>query len=132
MYIKPIKTTRDYRQVLKEIESLMSAKANTPEGDRLDVLVTLVEAYERAHFPMDLPDAVDAIRFRMEQAGLTIEDLEPVIGRKNRVYEVLSRRRPLTLRMIEGLHTKFGIPAESLIKQKTEAHERRAAARKRV
>jgi HTH-type transcriptional regulator/antitoxin HigA len=132
MDIKPIKTTRDYRQVLKEIESLMSAKANTPEGDRLDVLVTLVEAYERAHFPMDLPDAVDAIRFRMEQAGLTIEDLEPVIGRKNRVYEVLSRRRPLTLRMIEGLHTKFGIPAESLIKQKTEAHERRAAARKRV
>ena len=132
MDIKPIKTTRDYRQVLKEIESLMSAKANTPEGDRLDVLVTLVEAYERAHFPMDLPDAVDAIRFRMEQAGLTIEDLEPVIGRNNRVYEVLSRRRPLTLRMIEGLHTKFGIPAESLIKQKTEAHERRAAARKRV
>jgi HTH-type transcriptional regulator / antitoxin HigA len=132
MDIKPIKTTRDYRQVLKEIESLMSAKANTPEGDRLDVLVTLVEAYERAHFPMDLPDAVDAIRFRMEQAGLTIEDLVPVIGRKNRVYEVLSRRRPLTLRMIEGLHTKFGIPAESLIKQKTEAHERRAAARKRV
>ena len=91
MDIKPIKTNRDYRQALKEIETLMSAKANTPEGDRLDVLVTLVEAYERAHFPMDLPDAVDAIRFRMEQSGLTVEDLEPVIGRKNRVYEVLSR-----------------------------------------
>ena len=132
MDIKPIKTNRDYRQALKEIETLMSAKANTPKGDRLDVLVTLVEAYERAHFPMDLPDAVDAIRFRMEQSGLTVEDLEPVIGRKNRVYEVLSRRRPLTLRMIEGLHTKFGIPAESLIKRKTQAHERRAAARKRV
>lgn len=83
----------------------MSVKSNTPEGDRLDVLVTLVEAYERTHFPMDLPDAVDAIRFRMEQSGLTVEDLEPVIGRKNRVYEVLSRRRPLTLRMIEGLHS---------------------------
>jgi len=97
----------------------MAAKANTPEGDRLDVLVTLIEAYERAHFPMDLPDAVDAIKFRMEQSGLSVKDLEPVIGRKNRVYEVLSRRRALTLRMIEGLHSKFGIPAESLLKQRT-------------
>jgi len=96
----------------------MTAKENTPEGDRLDVLATLIEAYERAHFPMDLPDAVDAIKFRMEQSGLTVEDLEPVIGRKNRVYEVLSRRRTLTLRMIEGLHSKFGIPAESLLKQR--------------
>src|ERR1700733_16235510 len=107
----------DYRQALKEIESLMSAEADTPEGDCLDVLATLIEAYERAHFPMDLPDAVEAIKFRMEQSGLTVKDLEPVIGRKNRVYEVLSRRRTLTLRMIEGLHTKFGIPAESLLKQ---------------
>jgi len=97
----------------------MAAKANTPEGDRLDVLATLIEAYEPAHFPMDLPDAVDAIKFRMEQSGLTVKDLEPVIGRKNRVYEVLSRRRTLTLRMIEGLHSKFGIPAESLLKQRT-------------
>jgi len=96
----------------------MTAKANTPEGDRLDVMATLIEAYERAHFPMDLPDAVDAIKFRMEQSGLTVEDLEPVIGRRNRVYEVLSRRRTLTLRMIEGLHSKFGIPAESLLKQR--------------
>ena len=76
-----------------------------------------IEAYERAHFPMDLPDAVDAIKFRMEQSGLTVKDLEPVIGRTNRVYEVLSRRRPLSLRMIEGLHRKFGIPAESLLRQ---------------
>src|ERR1022692_1695692 len=90
------------------------------EGDRLDVLTTLVEAYERAHFPMDLPDAVEAIKFRMEQSGLTVKDLEPVIGRKNRVYEVLSRRRALTLRMIEGLHTRFGIPAESLLKQRAQ------------
>lgn len=118
MNIKPIKTKSDYRSVLKEIESLMSARANTPEGDRLDVLVTLVEAHERAHFPMDLPDAVEAIKFRMEQSNLTVQDLEPVIGRKNRVYEVLNRTRPLTLRMIEGLHTKFGIPAESLIRQR--------------
>jgi len=117
--IKPIRTKADYRAALKDIESLMTAKADTPEGDRLDVLSTLVEAYERTHFPMDLPDAVDAIKFRMEQSGLTVEDLEPVIGRKNRVYEVLSRRRTLTLRMIEGLHSKFGIPAESLLKQRT-------------
>jgi len=117
MNIKPIRTKADYKAALKTIESLMSAKANTPEGDRLDVLVTLVEAYERTHFPMDLPDAVDAIKFRMEQSGLTPSDLEPVIGRKNRVYEILSRKRPLTLRMIEGLHAKFGIPAESLLKQ---------------
>ncbi len=116
--IKPIRTKADYKTALKRIESLMSAKANTASGDRLDVLVTLVEAYERAHFPMDLPDAVDAIKFRMEQSGLTVKDLEPVIGRMNRVYEVLNRRRPLTLRMIEGLHTKFGIPAESLLKQR--------------
>lgn len=131
MDIKPIKTNRDYRAALKEIEKLMVAAANTAEGDRLDVLVTLVEAYERVHFPMDLPDAVDAIKFRMEQSGLTVEDLEPVIGRRNRVYEVLSRRRPLTLRMIEGLHTRFGIPAESLIKQrpenKTAARRQRSA-----
>jgi HTH-type transcriptional regulator/antitoxin HigA len=120
MDIKPIRTKADYRAALKGIESLMMAKANTPEGDRLDVLTTLVEAYERTHFPMDLPDAVEAIKFRMEQSGLTVKDLEPVIGRKNRVYEILSRRRSLTLRMIEGLHTRFGIPAESLLKQRAE------------
>jgi len=119
MDIKPIRTKANYRAALKAVESLMTAKANTPEGDRLDVLTTLVEAYERTHFPMDLPDAVEAIKFRMEQSGLTVKDLEPVIGRKNRVYEILSRRRLLTLRMIEGLHTKFGIPAESLLKQRT-------------
>lgn len=117
MNIRPIRTKADHKAALKTIESLMDAKANTAEGDRLDVLVTLVEAYERAHFPMDLPDAVDAIKFRMEQSGLTPADLEPVIGRMNRVYEVLSRKRPLTLRMIEGLHAKFGIPAESLLKR---------------
>ena len=118
MHIKPIKTNKDYRAALKEIESLMAAKIDTPEGDRLDILATLVEAYERTHFPMELPDAVEAIKFRMEQANLTIEDLEAVIGRRNRVYEILSRRRPLTLRMIEGLHLRFGIPAESLLRQR--------------
>jgi HTH-type transcriptional regulator / antitoxin HigA len=117
MEIKPIKTVKDYRAALREIDGLMQAKANTSEGDRLDVLVTLVEAYERAHYPMDLPDAVEAIKFRMEQQGLTVDNLATVIGRRNRVYEVLNRTRPLTLRMIEGLHARFGIPAESLLKQ---------------
>jgi HTH-type transcriptional regulator / antitoxin HigA len=124
MDIKPIRTKANYRAALKAVESLMTTKANTPEGDRLDVLTTLIEAYERTHFPMGLPDAVDAIKFRMEQSGLTVKDLEPVIGRKNRVYEILSRRRLLTLRMIEGLHTKFGIPAESLLKQRAEKDPR--------
>ena len=117
MEIAPIKSNRDYRRVLKEIETLMSAQPGTPEGERLDVLVTLVEAYERKHFPMDLPDAVEAIKFRMEQSGLAPKDLVPMIGQLNRVYEVLNRRRPLTLKMVWRLHRELGIPAESLIKQ---------------
>lgn len=116
MVIHPVKTETDYHNTLKEIESLMLAKAETADGDRLDVLVTLIEAYERKHYPVDFPDPVDAIKFRMEQQLLTVDDLGPVIGRKNRVYEILSRKRPLTLRMIEGLHDTFSIPAESLIK----------------
>jgi HTH-type transcriptional regulator/antitoxin HigA len=122
MVIKPIKTDADYRAALKEIESLMEAAADTPEGERLDVLVTLVEAYEKKHFPMDLPDPVEAIKFHMEQMGLTPKDLEPMIGRLNRVYEVLNHKRPLTLKMIWKLHRGLGIPAESLIKQPTEDH----------
>ena len=117
MDIKPIHTEAAYRATLGEIESFMTAKADTPEGDRLDVLVTLVEAYECAHFPMDLPDPIEAIKFVMEQRGLTPIDLEPAIGRMNRVYEVLNRTRPLTLAMIRKLHATFGIPAESLIKK---------------
>jgi HTH-type transcriptional regulator/antitoxin HigA len=117
MDIKPIRTQSDYRAALKAVESLMDAKARTPEGDRLEVLVTLIEGYERQHFPMDLPDAVEAIKFRMEQQGLTAKDLEPLIGRSNRVYEVLNRRRGLTLAMIRKLHAGLGIPAESLLRQ---------------
>ena len=117
MNIKPIRSEADYLATLHEIEKLMSADAGTPEGDRLDVLVTLVEAYERSHFPMDLPDPIEAIKFVMEQRGLSPKDLEPAIGRMNRVYEVLNRTRPLTLAMIRNLHKSFGIPAESLIKQ---------------
>ena len=124
MEIKPIRTRADYRAALKEIEALMAAERDTPEGDRLDILVTLVEAYETKHYPLDLPDPVEAIRFRMEQKGMTPKDLVPMIRRINRVYEVLSRRRPLTLAMIQRLHSDLGIPAESLIKQP----ERRRAA----
>lgn len=116
MNIKPIKTKADYRAALKEIESLMSAKANTPEGECLDVLVTLVEAYERKHYPLDLPDPVEAIKFSMEQRGLGVKDLVPLIGPSNRVYEVLNRKRALSLRMIWRLHKQLGIPAESLIR----------------
>jgi HTH-type transcriptional regulator / antitoxin HigA len=116
MDIVPIKTQRDYRRVLREIEGLMTAKRNTPEGDRLDVLVTLVEAWERKHYPLDLPDPVEAIKYHMDQNGLSPRDLIPFIGSRNRVHEVLNRRRPLTLKMIRRLHEGLDIPAESLIK----------------
>ncbi len=116
MDVTPIKTKRDYRRALKEIESLMAAKRGTPEGDRLDILVTLVEAWEAKHYPLDLPDPVEAIKYHMEQQGLAPKDLVPYIGRRNRVYEVLNRKRPLTLKMVWRLHTGLGIPAESLIK----------------
>jgi HTH-type transcriptional regulator / antitoxin HigA len=118
MDIRPIKTHRDYRRVLKEIEGLMNAKRSTPEGDRLDVLVTLVEAWEAKHYPLDLPDAVQAIKHHMDQQGLSPRDLVPYIGSRNRVYEVLSRKRPLTLPMVRRLHAGLGIPAESLIKER--------------
>lgn len=116
MEIKPIKNTRDYRRTLKEIEGLMRARRNTPEGDRLDVLVTLVEAWEARRYPLDLPDPIEAIKYHMEQRGLSPPDLIPFIGGRNRVYEVLARKRPLTLKMIRRLHEGLGIPAESLIK----------------
>lgn len=123
MDILPIKTTRDYRRVLKEVESLMMAKRGTPEGDRLDVLVTLVEAWEAKHYPLDLPDPVAAIKYHMEQQGLAPRDLIPFVGSRNRVHEVLNRKRPLTLKMVWKLHKGLGIPAESLIK-----HQRDKAA----
>ena len=116
MDIKPIKGARDYRRALKEIEGLMRARRNTPQGDRLDVLVTLVEAWEAKHYPIDLRDPVAAIKYHMEQKGLSPQDLIPFVGGRNRVYEVLARKRPLTLKMIRRLHEGLGIPAESLIK----------------
>jgi HTH-type transcriptional regulator/antitoxin HigA len=117
MEISPIKSARDYRRVLKEIEGLMTAKRGTAQGDRLDVLVTLVEAWEARHYPVDLPDPVSAIRHHMEQKGLAPRDLIPFVGSRNRVHEVLNRKRPLTLKMVWRLHTGLGIPAESLIRQ---------------
>ena len=124
MDVKPIRTEEDYRSTLQEIELLMNAGPGTPAGERLDVLVTLVEAYEAKHYPFDLPDPIEAIKFAMEQRGLTVRDLEPMIGRPNRVYEILARKRPLTLKMVWKLHQGLGIPAESLIKP---PHEAKAA-----
>ncbi|MGB7400924.1 helix-turn-helix domain-containing protein [Castellaniella sp.] len=117
MDIRPIRTETDYKASLKTISRLMESDPDlgTPEGDRLDVLTTLVQAYEAKHFQIDLPDPVEAIKFRMEQAGLTAKDLEPMIGQRNRVYEILNRKRPLTLPMIRRLHKGLGIPAENLI-----------------
>ena len=116
MDIKPIKTDADYRAALIAIENLVAAELDTPQGEKLDVMVTLIEAYEAKHFPMGLPDPVEAIKFEMERKGLTVKDLEPMIGKPNRVYEILNRKRSLTLKMIWSLHEGLGIPAESLIK----------------
>jgi HTH-type transcriptional regulator/antitoxin HigA len=116
MNIKPIRSETDYQAALEEIEILMTAEAETPEGEKLDVLTTLIEAYEAKHFPMDLPDPVAAIRFEMDRRGLTVKDLEPMIGKSNRVYEILNHKRSLSLKMIWSLHEGLGIPAESLIK----------------
>lgn len=116
MDIRPIKTDADYRAALNDIENLMMAQPDTIEGEKLDILITLVEAYEAKHFPMDLPDPVEAIKFEMERKGLTVKDLEPMIGKSNRVYEILNHKRSLTLKMIWKLHEGLGIPAESLIK----------------
>jgi len=116
MDIAPLKNRRDYRQALKEVETLMQARRNTPEGDRLDVLVTLVEAWEHKRYPLDLPDPIEAIKYHMEQNELAPRDLIPFIGSRNRVHEVLNRKRPLTLKMIQRLHAGLRIPAESLLK----------------
>lgn len=117
--IKPIKTEADYDTALAEIDALMDAEPRTSEGDRLDVLVTLVEAYEAKHWRIDPPDPIEAIKLRMQQRGLSRGDLEKALGSKSRVSEVLNRKRPLTLEMIRRLHSLWGIPAESLIQPTT-------------
>lgn len=115
MDIKPIRTDADYRAALKSVERVMDAARGTPAGDRLEVLVTLIEAYEAKRFPLDLPDPVSTLRFVMEQRGLTAKDLVPMIGGLNRVYEVLNGTRPLSIAMIRRLHADLGIPADALI-----------------
>jgi HTH-type transcriptional regulator/antitoxin HigA len=113
--ITPIRTDADHKAALARIDALMDAAAETPEADELAVLADLVEAYEAKHFPIDMPTPVDAIRFRMEQAGLAPRDLEPYIGSPSEVLEVLSGTQPLTLPMIRALHRHLGIPAEVLV-----------------
>ncbi|KPH02124.1 MULTISPECIES: helix-turn-helix domain-containing protein [Pseudomonas] len=118
MNIRPIHNEEDYRAALKNVSALFDnePEPGTPEGDYFDIMITLIEAYEAKQFPLDLPNPIDAIKFRMEQSGLSAADLAPAIGRTNRVYEVLNGKRALTLPMIWKLHELFGIPAESLIK----------------
>ena len=113
--LKPIRTEADYDAAMVEIEALWGAKSGTSKGDRLDVLATLVEAYEAKQYPMDPPDPIEAIRFRMEQQGLTRKDLEPMIGTRNRIAEVLNRKRSLSIEMIRRLHDGLGISADILI-----------------
>jgi HTH-type transcriptional regulator / antitoxin HigA len=115
MNIKPIKTKKDYEAALKKIDELFDAKPNTNDGDLLDVLTTLVEAYEQKHFKIAPPDPMEAIKFRMEQLGLKQSDIADVIGGKNRASEILNRKRELTAKMMRDLHRKFNIPAESLL-----------------
>jgi len=116
MRIKPIKSERDYQRALKLVDRLMDARANTPEGDMLDVLATLIDAWEEKHYPIDPPDPIEAIRFAMEQRGLSRNDLQPMIGSRARVAEILNHKRTLTLPMIRRLHDRLGIPAEVLIR----------------
>ena len=115
MEIKPIKNDADYQAALEEIERLFAAAPDTPDGDRLEVLTTLVEAYEEKHYNIPMPDPIEAILYHMESRGLSRRDLEPYIGSRARVSEVLNRKRPLTMEMIRNLHTGLGMPAEVLI-----------------
>ncbi len=127
MEIKPIRSNADHERALLEIQRLWGAKEGTPEGDRLDVLVTLVDAYESEHFPIDPPDPIEAIRFRLEQQGLDQSALVGVIGGRGRVYEVMHRQRALSLEMIRRLNERFGIPADVLIRPIRAGRRRRAA-----
>jgi len=115
MNIRPLKTETDYDAALREIERLFDAAPNTPEGDRLDVLTTLVEAYEAQHYPIPEPDPIEALKYYMESRGLTIRDLEPLLGEQHKVLDVLERKRPLSLPMIRRLHDGLGMSADILI-----------------
>ena len=125
LQLKPIRTEDDYQAALKAVEAFFDAPTepdpSSEEGAAFDALLTLIEAYERKHYPIDPPDPIEAIKFRMDQSGITIKELEPIIGKSNRVYEVLNRKRPLTLAMIRRLHSMLGIPASVLIAEPTHA-----------
>jgi HTH-type transcriptional regulator/antitoxin HigA len=128
--VRPIRSQEDYEAALSAIDALMDASPGTAEGDRLDVLVTLVEAYEDRHWPIDTPDPVDAIRIRMEQKNLRRRDLEPMIGSRARVSEILSRKRALTLPMIRRLSEGLDLDAAILIREAPRPHRRRNASGK--
>jgi len=115
VHIKPIRTKADYDNALRHISNLMAARPNSPQADELEVLTVLVEDYERKHYPIDPPDPIAAIKFRMEQMDLTRKDLEACIGSRARVSEILNGKRELTLNMIKALHNTLGIPVEALI-----------------
>lgn len=117
MEIRPIRSEEDHDATLREIETLWGAEPETPEGDRLEILVTLAEAWEREHHPIDPPDPIEAIKFRLEQEGLDPKALVGVIGNRSRVHEILNHRRPLTLAMIRRLSARFDIPADVLIRE---------------
>jgi HTH-type transcriptional regulator/antitoxin HigA len=115
MNIKPIKTKKDYNDAIARMEKLWGAKSRTPEGDELDILATLIDKYEEEHFPIEAPDAVEAIKYMMEEKGIERKELEKAIGDKSKVSEVLNRKRELSKRMIRSLHEMFGIPYEILM-----------------
>lgn len=119
LLLTPIRSEADYRRALEHVAAYFNADQEpdpeSEEGAHFEALITLIEAYERKHYPIEPPDPIEAIKFRMEQGGLTVQDLEPLIGKRNRVYEVLARKRSLSLGMIRRLHKGLGIPAEVLI-----------------
>jgi len=132
MDIRPIRTETDHRAALQEVERLFEASPDTPEGERLEVLATLIEAYEERRHDIPRPDPIAAILYTMESRGLSRRDLEPYIGSRARVSEVLSRKRPLSIEMIRKLHTGLGIPAEVLIQPYPPNPELSPRQRKRV
>lgn len=131
MKVAPIRTERDYEAALADIERLMDAGAGTPEGDRLDVLVTLVEAYEARHWAIDPPDPIDAIKLRLEQRGLSRRYLEKILGSSGRVSEIMNRKRPLSVDMMRRLHRELDIPAASFLRRPKRARSFRGSAKRR-
>ena len=127
MRIKPIRTEADYESALLRVEQLWGANQGSPDGDELDVLLALVEAYEEQHYPIGLPDPIEAIKFRLEQTGKNLHALVGVIGGRTRVYEVMRGDRPLSLKMIRNLHQQLGIPAEVLIQPVRKRSSRKRA-----